>query len=182
MVTKRVRKKQVRKEKPKVVLELKFIILSVLAGLLYYAAYLLNIPNSYALIISLVFIVSLIKKIGSISGINILIYILIFSMITIFSELFTSSSAYTIASIVIDLLIMGILIFGLINLRKWALYFSLVVIAISAVVSIIGLVYLLSIMPLTIPAVIFTLGSISSIVLQICALAYILRSRKYFLQ
>jgi predicted neutral ceramidase superfamily lipid hydrolase len=178
--TKMARKKQ-RKAGNKIKLNLIYIILSILGGLLAYLAYSLKFPNTFNAIISIIFLVALIKNYKKISGINVLIYMLIMNAVItpLSAVLFPLNLIAQIIIFAINLIFIVALIIGLKSLKIWACYLALIAFILSAVNNIMALIT--SIPGVVFPAsILFILQIVLAVAFALTAFVYLIKSRKYF--
>jgi hypothetical protein len=177
--------RKIKKKEEKIKLESKYLILTILAGLLYYLAYFLKFPNSYLILISIIVLIALFKNFNVISGIKALICLFIFNAITLPLVIIISQFNLIIQIIMfaVNVSLICLMIYGLKNLKKWAFYLALAVLILSCF-NLISLFVLVLSQPfiLTLSYVLFVVKNALSLLLLVFSFVYIIKSKKYFVK
>ena len=175
--------KPVKKEEWKIEIKGKFILLVLLAAIINYAAYYLKFPNSYGVVLGILFLILLFRNFKKLSGIEVVIYLFILNALTLPLTVFTlgANLASKIIIFVFNIALINFVVSGLRSMKKWGFYLTLV----SSVISIVMLFRnLLAYIPLlskiTLPLVVSSANTLVSFALLVCIFVYIIRAKRYF--
>lgn len=164
-------------------IEMKYALLSVLAGLLYYAADYLKYPNSYSLVIMLIFLICLMKSFKKAEGIKPVIYLMVFSAVILPLTLFSASMplAYHIALLLLNLSLFMLIIYGLRKFRTWGFYLAVLTIAFSLFNLLYSVIAIISqYFTPTLSMAIFILRNAVTCILFALMLVYLFRFKGHF--
>jgi len=157
-------------------LDYRLILLSIGAGLLYYAAYYFKVPNSYTILLLLAFLIPLMKRFTSQEGMKPLIYMLIYT--AVYSPLMVLvipiSIYFQLGLICFNWAILLMAISGFKQMRYWGMYVGSLALMTSAVtlMQIFELTFS-SAIPMNVFAFIFMLKNILSLAFVLAAFAYL---------
>lgn len=163
-------------------LEAKYIILTLIAAAISYLAYYLRFPNSWSVFLMLVFSIILLKNFNSIRGVNVVIYMIIFTALILPLNIFVLnvSIGYKITAFIINLIIINFVANGLKRLRKWGLYLSIIVFALSLINIAVSIFLLVSRFISTLSYYASLASLVSSLAFSLLSICYLIKSKGYF--
>jgi hypothetical protein len=170
----------------------KYVLLTLAASVISYVSVLnpyIKFPHVWTTILILGFLVLLLKNFKRIEGIKVLVYYVtwnlfilptVFVGITGLNKIISAQIIFIFITLMINLILFLFMIYGLMKLKKWGLYFSLVVLALFIVNTGIGLfVGSLNIFP-SLSENSFIIRNIVHLVFLILGFVYLIKVRKYF--
>jgi len=164
-------------------IEKKYLILTVLAGLLGYISYFLKISNYYNLIIGIIFLIVLIKNFKSIKGISIFICLMLLNIIGLPLTIYLSknSGASKFILFAVNFILIALAIMGLRKLKKWAFYLALFLIAFSSISLILLVLTFVYPIIFSLQPALILINNFLSLIVLILFFIYLIRSKKYFI-
>jgi len=163
-------------------IEKKYIILTVLAGLLGYISHFLKISNYYNFIISIIFLVVLIKNFKSIKGIGVFICLILLNIfglpLTIY--LSKSSGASKLILFAVNFILVALVLIGLRKLKKWAFYLALFLIAFSSISLILLVLTFINQIIFSAQPALILINNFLSLIVLILFFIYLIKTKKYF--
>lgn len=176
------RKTNTKSEKTSIKIEPKYIMLVFIAAAITYFSYYLRFPNSWSIFISLVFLVLLLKNFYTRNGIIVLLCAMLLDALVL--PIVVNSTAinleYRIAVFAINLIIFVVVATGLYKMKKWGFYAGIIVFALAALSSLFSSMQILKQLVFTLSGILFFANNLFAFILQIAALAYIIKSKRYF--
>ena len=163
-------------------LERKYLLISVAAGLLYYLAYFLKIPNSYSLIVSLMLLILLLKNFKTIKGTAIILYSMIISAVLIPMTIWLMPySIYSrLGIIAFNFLIVFAIGFGLFKLKRWAMVLAIVANLLSAYQLVYSVIPVMATVSFNVYVLLFILRNAASLLMTFAVIVYLLTFWKDF--
>ena len=175
--------KPVKKEEGKIEIRGKFILLVLLAAIINYAAYYLKFPNSYGVVLGILFLILLFRNFKKLSGIEVIIYLFILNALTLPLTVFTlgANLASRIIMFVFNIALINFVVSGLRSMKKWGFYLTLASLALSIVVLLRNLLaYIPLLSKITLPLILSSANTLVSFALLVCIFVYIIRAKRYF--
>jgi hypothetical protein len=181
-VLKMKKARKTRAKNKEVRIESGYIIFSLIAAIAGYLSYYLKFPNSYSLLLMLVFSIALLNNFNSRKGISVLIYSLIVNALLLPLNLFALpiSTLLQLVFLLINLLLLAVVLIGLKRLRKWGFYLAALVYIFSLLNALFSLFMSLNGVAFALPGCIAVCSILLSNVFLVLAIVYLIKSRGYF--
>jgi len=163
-------------------LEKKYVFLSLLAGALYYAAYHLNVPNSYSLLVSLIFLTVFIKNFNKVEAVSIIIYFMIFTAAILPKTVYllSGSMGYKLGMLALNLLILALVSYGVYNVRKWGSVLTILVSLLSSYLIATTVISVVTQKAFSASILLFILRNVSSVLMSFAIIVFLLTFWKKF--
>lgn len=164
-------------------LDFRYILLSVAAGLVYYVAYYFKFPNSFNIIVTLVLLAALIKGFKKVDGVKAIMYMMIYMAVImpLLILIIPISFYFQIGLIALNWAILLMVITGLKELRIWGFSLAQFVLMFS-VVNVLAVFELLITQPpaMNIFSILFISRNVITFAFLVVSFIYLIRSVKHF--
>ena len=171
-----------RNKEKKIKLEWKYVFLSLLAGALYYVAYLIKVPNSYSILVSLTLVSFLFMNFSDLKGVSIIIYSMIIAAMLLPKTIWLMpfNILAKIGILGINLFLIFVIIYGLVNLKRWAAVLSILTSLISTYQLVYAAIFVLKATTFNIYVLLFIIRNFISLMLLFMIIVYLLTFWKKF--
>ena len=164
-------------------LDFRYILLSVAAGLIYYVAYYFRFPNSFSIIVTLAFLAALIKGFKKVDGVKAIMYMMIYMAVImpLLILIIPISFYFQIGLIALNWAILLLVITGLKELKMWGFYLTQFALMFS-MVNVLAVFELLITQPpiMNIFSILFISRNVLTFAFLAVSFIYLVRSVKHF--